>query len=359
VLHKATSVNMSSAFAQFLLNNGADGNIKNNMGVTPFDQVIECTKQREIFQRFGYCYYWAQHQPDDQFELFKQNPEIFFLEKNTIWDLMKDLYTTAQQQEKGRQSISNKSDAIMIKVSKNAKLYIFKRASFADLEMYFGKKAIDFLRNYFVDLYFTDMNGIKEHARNPLYNIDDIDEHGNSLLHIAVQHQKSEIIKSLICNEAMNCTLYNGENKLAYDYLLGDACKVAFFNTLIENFFSRDLDQKHEEFVLNHLFYSDHISDLGRIYYFLMTLSNYPEKSQFFLDKGINVNGKYKKIFPLVYAVQPWLKTSWCTIPAIHKYNIRALLQCGAKVHKDLITASHGYLKRLLKETYNKQNQTK
>jgi len=356
ILHKATSGNMNSEFAQFLLHSGADGDVKNNMGETPFDQVIEQAVQRETFQRFGYCYYWVQHHSSDPFELFKQDPETFFLEKNTIWDIMRDLYTTAQQQEKKRQPMS-KSDAIVIKVSKNAKLYIFKRASFADLEMYFGKQAIDSLRAYFENLYFKDMNGIKENARNPLYTIDDTDNHGNSLLHTAVQCQKSEIIKFLIDDKPIDWALCNNENKLADDYLTHDDCKAAFFDTLIGGFFARKLDSKHEEFVFNRLFYSDYISDLGRLHYFLMTLRNYPEKSWFFLHKGIDVNGQHKGTSPLAYAVGPWLKISWRAIPAVHKYNIRALLQRGAKVTKNLIGRSHGYMKRLLRKAYDEQNQ--
>lgn len=354
VLHKASTGNMSSEYAKFLLNHGADGDVKDNSGETSFDQVIEQAKQREVFQQSGYCYCWVQQQSNDPFELFKQDPELFFLEKNTIWNIMKDLYTTALKQEKGREPISNKSDAIVIKVSKNSKLYIFKRASFADLEMYFGKKSIDYLRNYFQELYVKDRNAI-ENGRKPMYKIHITDEDGDSLLHTAVKCKQSEIIKYLIDDEPINCIVPDNRDKLACDYLNNSACKAAFLNTLAQKFFAKELDQKVEEFFLSRLFSYDEISDQGRLYYFLMTLRHYPEKSSFFLQNRIDVNGKYKKKSPLVCAVEPWLKTAWRIIPAIHKYNIRALLQCGAKVNRNLIEASHGYMQKLLHQTYNAQ----
>ena len=354
LLHKATSGNMSSEYAQFLLENGADGDIKDNTGNTPFDQVIEQVVQRDVFQRFGYCYYWVQHHSNDPFDVFKKSPGNF-LDRTDIWNIMRDLYSTAQQQEKKRQPMSDKLHTIILKVGKNAKLYLFKRASFADLEMYFGKETIGCLREYFENLFCKDQKTIVKNKKPCVYDVDGVDASGDSLLHTAVKHKQSDIIKFLIDNKSIDCTIENNEGKLAFDYLLDKASKAAFFDALIKNFFEQKLNQKTENFVLNSLFYSRDISEKGRQYYFLVTLRNYPEKSWFFLEKGINVNRTWNGILPLQCAIQPWLKISWEKIPAINKYIICALLQHGAQVNKKMIQVSCGYMKKLLQQTYNGQ----
>ena len=84
-----------------------------------------------------------------------------------------------------------------------------------------------------------------------------------------------------------------------------------------------------------------------------MTLRNYPEKSWFFLEHGINVNDKWRGISPLSCAIKPWLKTVWKKIPTINTYNICALLAHGAKIDEKMVQASRGYMKKLLQQEHS------
>lgn len=362
VLHSATHKNMNYAHAQFLLSNGADADVADSLGDTPFDRIVTQNGQWEIFQQFGYSYYHTDA-AEDPFELFKKDPSLFF-EKDTIGNFVRDLYFNAQRQEKEGKTFHNKQDAIVMKIGNDSKIYIFKKPTFADLEVCFGEHAVTYMRSYFEDLFVRAQRAISERGERlsdvPCkYDINGVDECGNSLLHIAVEYERIDQIRWLIQN-GIDCTIKNNDNKLAFDYLVKSAnffCVAAFVDTLAKKFFERNLDHKIEKFVLNRLFHWKRLTEQSRMNYFLKAVCERPEICSFFLKKGIKVNCKNKKgISPLFCAIQPWLKKPWNEVPSINKYNIRALLADGAVVEKKMIQTSQGYLKELLQKMYHSQS---
>jgi ankyrin repeat protein len=361
VLHPATHKSINYTHAQFLLSNDADADEADSLGVTPFDRIIAQNGQWKIFQQFGYSYYHTDA-AEDPFELFKKDPYVFF-EKDTICDFVRDLYFTAQRQEKKRKSSRNRSDAIIIKIGNGSKMYIFKKATFADLEACFGEHAVTYMRSYLEDLFVRAQRAISERGEALIkvpgkYDINGIDECGNSLLHIAVEYERIDQIRWLIEN-GIDCTIQNNENQLAFDCLTKSNffCIAAFIDTLAKKFFEGSLDHKTEQFVLNRLFFWDRLPDQSRMNYFLKAVFDRPDICSFFFEKGMRVNYKNKKgISPLFCAIQPWLKKSWGEVPSINKYNIRVLLADGAVVEKKMLQVSQGYLKKLLQKMYKKQS---
>lgn len=411
LLHKAMDKNISPWMAKFLLKHGANPELKDREGKTPFDYAQLYERKTELFKKIGIHFLQVSCPQDDPYVLLKEGATYFkqLIKKEVSNErkiaettLVKLFYQCKQQEQ--RKPIFNTTNIKKITLLRDSsvntplynKVYLLKYVTFLDLKKWIGLEGIEYVQHYFDEichkaiqnigavwsvefiassypfLFYYDqktafillkyMIQTKESLdllTQQKVDLTGTDEIGNSLLYYAILWNNSKAIAWLI-QKKIDCSIKNNKDKTAIDYIQNndsEDCQTSFYFSFHDRFLQKKLNKQNEKLIAPRYF-CNNVFVFGKYRtLFFKVLNKRPEKCLFLLKRRTYLNYKDENnISPLVSLLQPWYNTSWEKIPPNTKYLIRLLLAYDAVVEKKTIEQiADNYLKELLQKTYKNQ----
>lgn len=412
LLHYAAEKNVTQGVMEFLLKKGANPDIKDQKGKTPFDKTMEYGSKVKCFEKVGIYVLHIKQPLEDPIELLKQGARYFKQlvhkelgnnEKKIAETTLARLFFICKKNEKRsfNNSVYGKAEKIEVRNDDYPLRYVFRGITFADLEELIDKEGVNYARNYFdgvtkaavervdkqwslssiikiypfVFYYDTGMafilinhmitqgnNFIKLQAK---VDVTGLDSKGNTLLHKAIFSENECAIEWLFVKK-IDCLIKNKENKTAADYIKeckNDRCKYTFIDHYASRFISRSA-YEYQKGVLDcpllydPLFWHPYFRHSSMRTLFLQMLYHRKIKAcSLLLTKGAPLNSKDRiGVSPLAFLIDLCEDKEWEDIPHENQYLIRLLLEHNAVVEQKIIEQVNGnYFKNLLQQVYEKQ----